>query len=540
MRRTFAAVFALLAGLLPAAAQVPPFPSTLPASTVVGRSAISSGPSQAIPFATLYAWLYATGVLPVANGGTNCSVASGTCLDNIAGFASTGILARTAAGTYGFRTLTAPAAGISVSNGNGVAGNPTLALANDLAALEGLSSTGFAARTTTDTWAQRTITGTANEVTVTNGDGVSGNPTVSLPSSLTFTGKTITGGSHADTAVTANSLTPVTSGATTLGTAALPFGNAFLAGSSKIDIANGDIAITWTTNLLRFTLASGGYSFDALIWPATTNAIDIGSTLFRWNTIYGNTANLGSNGGTGGSVKLFGSTSGDVTIQVPAAAGTATNFKLPNNNGSSGYLLKTDGSGNTDWINASGTGTVTSVVCGTQTVVATGTCDNAVHLETLTASNSASLTSAANFATYNRYIIVFTNILPASNTVSCRIRVNVSGVQTSGYTGGGNLTAGGVNYPESITTYVPCSMGSRLANTGIGTSGSITIFKPSQTSAPKPMVGAFVHRDTSNSATGVYSASGSYDGGNGAVSGIEVTMSTGNITSGTIDIYGSN
>jgi hypothetical protein len=49
-------------------------------------------------------------------------------------------------------------------------------------------------RTAADTWAQRTITGTANEIGVTNGDGVAGNPVVFLPTTLTFTGKTITGG----------------------------------------------------------------------------------------------------------------------------------------------------------------------------------------------------------------------------------------------------------------------------------------------------------------------------------------------------------
>lgn len=97
------------------------------------------------------------------------------------GMAGTGLVARTAANTYAQRTITAPAAGITVSNGGGVAGNPTLALANDLSALEGLGSTGIAVRSAADTWVQRTITGTANQITVSNGDGVSGNPTLSLP-----------------------------------------------------------------------------------------------------------------------------------------------------------------------------------------------------------------------------------------------------------------------------------------------------------------------------------------------------------------------
>lgn len=48
-----------------------------------------------------------TGVVPVANGGTNCSSASGTCLDNITSFSSTGIMSRTGAATYTFSTLSA-------------------------------------------------------------------------------------------------------------------------------------------------------------------------------------------------------------------------------------------------------------------------------------------------------------------------------------------------------------------------------------------------------------------------------------------------
>lgn len=109
---------------------------------------------------------------------------------------TTGTLVKSGDGpdVYVVRTMAAPAAGFTITNPAGIAGNPTFVLANDLAALEGMSGTGLVVRTAAETYAQRTITGTANEITSTNGDGVSGNPTLSLPSSLTFTGKTVTGG----------------------------------------------------------------------------------------------------------------------------------------------------------------------------------------------------------------------------------------------------------------------------------------------------------------------------------------------------------
>ena len=65
---------------------------------------------------------------------------------------TTGLAARTGSETWALRTITAPAAGITVTNGNGISGNPTLALANDLSALEGLTGTGFAKRTADNTW----------------------------------------------------------------------------------------------------------------------------------------------------------------------------------------------------------------------------------------------------------------------------------------------------------------------------------------------------------------------------------------------------
>jgi hypothetical protein len=66
----------------------------------------------------------------------------------------------------------------------------------DLTAIAALGGTGIAVRSAANTWVQRLIAGTANEITVSDGTGVAGNPTISIPTAVTFTGKTVTGGTY--------------------------------------------------------------------------------------------------------------------------------------------------------------------------------------------------------------------------------------------------------------------------------------------------------------------------------------------------------
>jgi hypothetical protein len=101
-------------------------------------------------------------------------------LTAIAALASTGIAVRTASNTWAQRSLANAAAGLTWTNPAGVAGDPTPVLANDLAALEGLGSTGFAVRSASDTWVQRSVAVSGAGLSISDGSGVSGNPTISL------------------------------------------------------------------------------------------------------------------------------------------------------------------------------------------------------------------------------------------------------------------------------------------------------------------------------------------------------------------------
>src|SRR5262245_36084196 len=223
--------------------------------------------------------------------GVRTNVTADADLDAIASNSTNGIYARTGAGTVAARTITGPAAGITVTNGNGVSGNPTLALADDLNAVEGLATNGMVARTATSAWTTRTITGTANRIGVTNGDGVAGNPTldigtdvVTLTGSQTLTNKTLTsprvGTAILDTNGNEIIRTPATGSAVndvTVTNAAT--GNAPSVAASGDDAnigltlaskGTGDVVIQSNTNTNRVTVH--GTNAEAYLGNGITNA----------------------------------------------------------------------------------------------------------------------------------------------------------------------------------------------------------------------------------------------------------------------------
>ena len=77
----------------------------------------------------------------------------------------------------------AGSAATALSSANTYADNNKQAKDATLTALAAFNSNGSLHQTSADTFVARTLTGTASQITVTNGDGVAGNPTISLPAS---------------------------------------------------------------------------------------------------------------------------------------------------------------------------------------------------------------------------------------------------------------------------------------------------------------------------------------------------------------------
>jgi hypothetical protein len=166
-----------------------------------------------------------------------------------------------------------------------------------------------------------------------------------------------------------------------------------------------------------------------------------------------------------------------------------------------------------------------------------------VLLEQHTASASASLNfTTAISATYDEYLIEFVNIIPATNAVNFWMRMSTNG--GSSYDSGTNYswTAYGMNRFGAAQAGVDATNQiilnkSTIDNTSTkGLCGFIRLYSPGSTSVHKDVVGeamGFV----GGGVLEVASLGGCYLSTT-AVNAFQFLMSSGNITSGTIRVYG--
>ena len=101
--------------------------------------------------------------------------------------AGTGVVVKNSSTTVVSRTLVTSGNGIDVTNGSGVSGNPTFQLTGLAAAIANMGGTGMLAVVGGTAIAGRQITGTANQISVTSGNG-SGNPTLAIADNVVLPG----------------------------------------------------------------------------------------------------------------------------------------------------------------------------------------------------------------------------------------------------------------------------------------------------------------------------------------------------------------
>jgi len=100
----------------------------------------------------------------------------------------TGIQVKTSSTAITGRSIAVSGNGLSITNGSGVSGDPTIALSGQVLNFANASFNGLVALSTGGAITSATITGTASQIDVANGTGVSGNPTVSLADNAVMPG----------------------------------------------------------------------------------------------------------------------------------------------------------------------------------------------------------------------------------------------------------------------------------------------------------------------------------------------------------------
>jgi trimeric autotransporter adhesin len=101
---------------------------------------------------------------------------------------SAGFQVKTSSTAITNRSIAVTGSGLSITNGDGIAGNPTVALAGQVLSLANLSANGLMTITTGGVLNATSLVGTANQIGVANPTGIGGSPTISIVDNATLPG----------------------------------------------------------------------------------------------------------------------------------------------------------------------------------------------------------------------------------------------------------------------------------------------------------------------------------------------------------------
>ena len=217
---------------------------------------------------TLGASNAATLPVTIANGGTSATTASGARTN-------LGLAIGTDVQAYDADLTTLGAGGAGARSFLGLAiGTDVQAFDSIHTALAALTSSGFIVRGGSTTLTTRTLTGTTNEIDIAAGSGSTGAPIFSLPAALTFTGKTVTGGTFNTAALTSGTITGGTASSLVITGGSLTSGTI--------------VAGTWTSGTIStlispLQVAYGGTSATTAAGARTNLGLAIGTDVQIYN-----------------------------------------------------------------------------------------------------------------------------------------------------------------------------------------------------------------------------------------------------------------
>ena len=301
--------------------------------------------------------------------------------------------------------------------------------------------------------------------------------------------------------------------------------NAIYSTSSSVLAAGTLPTAAGGTGLTGFTAANNAiYSTSSSVLAAGTLPTAAGGTALTTFTAANNALySTSASALTAGTLPVAAGGTGVATLTTayaPLFAGTtATGAVQTGAVGTSGQVLTSNGAGS---------------IATFQSISI-----NFPLLATLTANNSATLDDTTHItSTYRAYFITFASVLPASGSQTMYMRVTTDGGSTwisSGYSNAARNTTAyfELNNPTVDATTLTAAQIIYTINANDGLSGQVWLYNPSATYCS--VVADMAYMD------GTGAAGRSFGGGRvtqSNINGVRFLVSSGNITSGTIKIYG--
>lgn len=487
--------------------------------------------------------------------------------------ANLGIVAKTDATTITSRTLATSGAGLAVTNGDGIAGNPTFALTGIAAGIANLSGTGLLAVVGGSSAGLRTLQGTANQIAIVNGNGVS-DPAISLVSNPVIPGNaslTIPVGSTAQRPVGANGeirfnsdtlqyegytngawqqfsltggVTTFSGGTTGLSPASPTSGPIVLSG--VLNVANGGTGATTLTGYIK------GNGVAVMTASATVPTTDLSGTVSNAQlansslTVNGVSISLGGSGtitasvantltiGTGLSGASYNG-SAPVTIAIDSTVATLTGLQTLTNKTMSGASNTFTNIPNSALTNSSITINGSSVSLGGSTTVTastTGTLTFGTGLTGTSFNGSTNVTTAIDTSVVatltGSQILTNKTISGSSNTLS---NIGNSSLTNSSLTYNGvNVALGGSGTITANTTNsLTFNNGGAGAASGTAFNGGAAYTISYNTVGASPLAGSTSLTTLGTVTTGTWNASPI---ANNYLANSSVTLGTTNVALG--------